>query len=172
MAEDVPRQGAQDVKPGAEGGPQQAVDGLADVSALLAPRLAYRRRAEGARTLRPQVRYNAAEFEEVQATASALGLRPAAFIADAALALARLGQGVRPYLLGRSDAVHMLAEATVQLSRVGTNLNQLARIANITGVIDDPVRTQLEDVLQRLSRVAGEVEDCSAELIGRQPRGA
>ena len=73
------------------------------------------------------------------------------------------GKGVSTYMrevaLGsvpRARPQRLEKKAVYQLSRIGTNLNQLARIANTTGRIDfarrlEEVLGQITDAIERLS---------------------
>ena len=89
---------------------------------------------EERRAHRIGVSLNEAEREAIMAKAEAVGLRPAAYLRQAGLG-ARLSARVN------DRAYH-------QLSRIGVNLNQVARVANAAGLLPelDVLRVILAEV--------------------------
>jgi hypothetical protein len=89
------------------------------------------------------VRFAPAEWAAVEAKAALAGMTPSRFIREAALGLevkARRGaEGAR--------LVH-------QLGRIGSNLNQLARLANARGfIIGDRIEAVLAEVLEAIGKL-------------------
>ena len=93
-------------------------------------------------TLVKPVRFAPEEWEKIQARAPEVRLPPSTYVRQTAL-------GYR--LSGRINAA-----AVIALGRIGDNLNQLTRIANTTGSLEDSqhleaVLNQLLDAIRRLA---------------------
>ena len=93
-------------------------------------------------TLVKPVRFAPEEWEKIQARAAEVRLPPSTYVRQTAL-------GYR--LSGRINAA-----AVIALGRIGDNLNQLTRIANTTGSLEDSqhleaVLNQLLDAIRRLA---------------------
>ncbi|MFJ1679687.1 plasmid mobilization protein [Streptomyces sp. NPDC088251] len=119
-AEEVRRQGAPNPELVAEGGHQQ------DKPA--AKRGRRRSRQPRQRVKRLTFRASEAEDAEIQAAADAKGVSKARFIAQAVHAQLHGRNG-----LDQDEAFDRLEAARVDLARVGTNINQMARILNSGG---------------------------------------
>ena len=93
-------------------------------------------------TLVKPVRFAPEEWEKIQARAAEVRLPPSTYVRQTTL-------GYR--LPGRINTA-----AVVALGRIGNNLNQLTRIANTTGSLEDSqhleaVLNQLLDAIRRLA---------------------
>ncbi len=101
-----------------------------------------RRRPEPRYTLVKPVRFAPEEWDKIQARAAEVRLPPSTYIRQTAL-------GYR--LSGRINA-----RAIYELGRIGNNLNQLTRVANATGLIDQSKRlkTVLYELTEAIRRLA------------------
>ncbi|GAB7033461.1 hypothetical protein JCM4914_49220 [Streptomyces platensis subsp. malvinus] len=117
VAEDVPRQGAQDQQLVAEGGHEQR-----------AKQGRRRSRQPKQRSERQTFRASTTEAAEIQKAADAKGISKARFIAQAVHAELH----GRPRL-DQDEALDRLEAARIQLVRAGTNLNQIAKVLNSGG---------------------------------------
>ncbi len=131
------------VRPGGVGGTARADRAT--------PRRARRRgRDGGRREVRVYLRVNPDEAGELQQAANRTGMSVAGYAAAAALAAAA---GIpAPRALPAADErtrelLGALVAARFELARVGTNLNQLAKSANIDGTV---LPAQLREVLARV----------------------
>ncbi|MFJ9469586.1 plasmid mobilization protein [Streptomyces caniferus] len=117
MAEEAPRQGAQDRQLVAEGGHKQRVK-------------QGRRRSRQPRQRSERLTFRASptESEDIQHAANAKGVSKARFIAQAVHSELH----GRPHL-DQDDALDRLEAARVQLVRAGNNLNQIAKVLNSGG---------------------------------------
>ncbi len=136
VAEEAPRQGAQDQQPVAEGGHEQR-----------AKQGRRRSRQPKQRSERQTFRASTVEAANIQKAADAKGVSKARFIA----------QAVHAELHGRphrdqDDALDRLEAARIQLVRAGNNLNQIAKVLNSGG-----------DALH-IDRAAGAVADAATEV--------
>jgi uncharacterized protein (DUF1778 family) len=109
-----------------------------------------RARGEGHRTVRVDLRLNQQEAAALREAAGRTGLTRAGYCAAAALAAA--GGTAPPRALPVEDErtrelLGALVATRFELVRVGTNLNQLARSANIDGTV---LPGQLREVLARV----------------------
>ena len=95
------------------------------------------------------------ERERLREAATAAGVGPSSFAADAVRAA--LGTARRRPLPRRADALaQAVRDATGQLGAIGNNLNQLARVANSGGGVDTRLLANIRDVL---AAVDAELED-------------
>ncbi len=129
------------VRPGGVGGTARADRAT--------PRSA-RRRDGGRREVRVYLRVNPDEASELQQAADRTGMSVAGYAAAAALAAAL--RTPAPRALPAADErtrelLGALVAARFELARVGTNLNQLAKSANIDGTV---LPGQLREVLARV----------------------
>ncbi|MGB5661593.1 MAG: plasmid mobilization relaxosome protein MobC [Thermoanaerobaculia bacterium] len=101
-----------------------------------------RRRPEPRFTLVKPVRFAPEEWQKIQARAAEVRLPPSTYVRETAL-------GYR--LSGRINL-----RAVAQLGRIGNNLNQLTRVANATGRIDETKRlkTVLNEITEAIRRLA------------------
>ena len=94
-----------------------------------------RRRPEPRLTLVKPVRFAPEDWDKIQTRAAEVRLPPSTYVRHTSL-------GYR--LSGRINA-----RAIAELGRIGNNLNQLTRVANATGRIDETKR--LKTVLNKLT---------------------
>lgn len=123
--------------------------------------------ADDRREHRVSLRLNAAEFEVVERAADLACLKPASYAARAVLAIAEnttppaTGSAVQLQTLGRE-----LLQLTVQLKRVGGNLNQAVAQFHVTG--EPP--SVLHETLIEVRAVTARVEEATS-LLYRLVRG-
>ena len=110
------------------------------------------------------LRLSNAEYDTVRRAAESCQLAVGAYAARAAVAQS---QGSRA---GRADdlrALHTeLSQAWTAISRVGTNVNQLAKVANSTGEVD---HARLGPTLVFVRRALARVEEACLQITGRLP---
>jgi len=124
-----------------------ATSSAASNSAALGRR---RARGDGHRTVRVDLRLNADEAGALQQAAERTGMTRAGYAAAAALAAAGGIRAPRALLAAdvrNSELLGALVAARFELAKVGVNLNQLARSANIDGTV---LPEQLRGVLARV----------------------
>ncbi len=120
-------------------------------------------RVEGGRAISRKVRLSAAEDLVISSRAAAAGMSDAAFMRVSSL---RDGGSSAEQIAALRDAAKQVSLATVQLHRVGNNLNQIALRVN-TGVDVREVRQSLDSGLHRVNQLAAELESYVHELRGR-----
>ncbi|WP_368396875.1 plasmid mobilization relaxosome protein MobC [Streptomyces sclerotialus] len=108
------------------------------------------------------IRLTADELADVERAASSMGMRVAGFLADAAVAVARVQEGPQGWLMDQRTLIEELMNASTHLARVGNNLNQVAKALNSGG--EAP---HAEDVLAHVRRATARVEAAAAELAKR-----
>ncbi len=109
-----------------------------------------RARGDGHRTVRVDLRLNADEAGALQQAAERTGMTRAGYAAAAPLAAAGGIRAPRALLAAdvrNSELLGALVAARFELAKVGVNLNQLARSANIDGTV---LPEQLREVLARV----------------------
>ncbi|MFP8906180.1 plasmid mobilization protein [Streptomyces atacamensis] len=104
------------------------------------------RRSDNPRRHRVNLAYNDTELAIIQTAAAVAGLKPAAYAARAALAVAK--EEVSPAPVDFKDRLRALADARVAVNRIGNNLNQIAAVLNAEG----------EETPERLAAVLERVE--------------
>lgn len=157
-AREARRQGAPGSGAAAEGGPQPG----GEPSTSAAPRTRPRLRQSVHRDQVRSVRLTQDELDIVKRAAEAAGLKTAGFLADAAVAVAQAQGGSKAWLLDQRGRVEELMAASAQLARVGNNLNQMARILNSGGHVDD-----VDEAVARVMRAVVRVEDAAVEIARR-----
>ncbi|GAQ54857.1 plasmid mobilization protein [Streptomyces acidiscabies] len=111
------------------------------------------------------VRVNADEYTEITAAARTRAVTAARFLATAGLAAAR-GTSTLEATAQRDAVVDELASLRAHLARVGNNVNQLARGANV-GVVPHP--DELAFTLTRLRKTIAVVDRAADALVTRRP---
>ena len=91
----------------------------------------YRAHARPGRPRKVQLRYSELEYDTVARAAHDAGLTTSGYVADAALAAAQGLESPRPEPW-RAALTELMAART-QVRRIGTNINQAARVLNTTG---------------------------------------
>lgn len=131
-------------------GPSTATSAAASAAATSAVLGRRRARGDGHRTVRVDLRLNADEAGALQQAAERTGMTRAGYAAAAALAAAGGLRAPRALLAAdvrNSELLGALVAARFELAKVGVNLNQLARSANIDGTV---LPEQLRGVLARV----------------------
>jgi len=135
-------------------GPSTAAAAAATSAAVAATNSAAlgrrRARGDGHRTVRVDLRLNVDEAGALQQAAERTGMTRAGYAAAAALAAAGGIRAPRALLAAdvrNSELLGALVAARFELAKVGVNLNQLARAANIDGTV---LPEQLREVLARV----------------------
>lgn len=113
--------------------------------------------APGGRSVRRVVKLTELEDNALMLRAANLGVSVQRFMVESALAHEK-GETVT----ARHDAIETLLRLERQLSAVGNNLNQIARVANATGEME----SELDHSLGYLRRTLAAVID-AAETVGR-----
>lgn len=131
-------------------------------------RIARRRAREpgGARTNRFLVSFNDDELELLNEAAMRDNTALAAWVADAALAVAK--ETLVPVSADAKEVLQELIESRNQLKRVGVNHNQIAKTLNSDGTVADG---QMGSVYRLLERAIRRVDEATLQLMReRQPR--
>lgn len=126
-----------------------------------APRARRReRRSDNPRTHRVNLAYNDAELAIILTAAALAGLKPAAYAARAALAVAK--EEVSPAPVDEKERLRVLAESRIAVNRIGTNLNQIAHVLNSDGV-ETPER--LSAVLERVEKTVRTLDEATIAVM-------
>ncbi len=125
-----------------------------------------RPRLPGRRQVRVGLRLSKAEAAVLQAEAARSGMTLAGYAAAAALASA--GRTRRPRTVPQATVAtrQMLAglvAARLELTRIGSNLNQAVRVANSTG----RVPAELLELLGQVEQAVRAVDDRTAGVVGQ-----
>ena len=120
------------------------------------------RRADNPRKKRVNLSYNSTEYELLRMAAGREGLTVGAYVAHAALAVAK--GDVLPLPVNERERLRELAQTRVALNRIGTNLNQIAHVLNAEG---KATPEQLAAVLSRVEAAVERLDAASIELLGR-----
>ncbi|MEU2740965.1 MobC family plasmid mobilization relaxosome protein (plasmid) [Streptomyces sp. NBC_01136] len=104
--------------------------------------------------------YNDTELAIIHTAAALAGLKPAAYAARAALAVAK--EEVSPAPVDEKERLRMLGDARVAVDRIGTNLNQIARVLNSEGV-ETPER--FDAVLERVERAVRTLDEATIAVM-------
>ncbi len=125
-----------------------------------------RPRLPGRRQVRVGLRLSEAEAAVLQAGAARSGMTLAGYAAAAALASAgrtRRPRAVPPATVATRQALAGLVAARLELTRVGSNLNQAVRVANSTG----RVPAELLGLLGQVEQAVRAVDDRTAGVMGQ-----
>jgi len=148
-----------EVRPGGVGGHDQS-----EPQTELQPRR--RPRLPGRRQVRVGLRLSEAEAAVLQAEAARSGMTLAGYAAAAALASAgrtRRPRAVPQATVATRQALAGLVAARLELTRVGSNLNQAVRVANTTGWVP----AELLGLLGQVERAVRAVDDRTAGVVGK-----
>ncbi|WUU86511.1 MobC family plasmid mobilization relaxosome protein (plasmid) [Streptomyces cellulosae] len=118
------------------------------------------REAEGPRTNRFLVSYNDTELAIVKEAAARDNQALASWIASSALAVAE--EKVVPVSSAMKDVLADLVKARTHVSRVGNNVNQIARVLNADGDVTDP---QLTAVLAAVHQAMRRIDEATLQLM-------
>ncbi|MGW9310696.1 hypothetical protein ACWGPQ_22075 [Saccharomonospora azurea] len=109
-------------------------------------------RGQGPRRVRVSLRYTDVEWAAILVAAAVEGMKPGAWVAEAAFELAR-GRNRGPGLDRRAvdEVLAELGQHRRILTNIGGNLNQLAAVANTTGEIEvRDAAVRVVDVVRRV----------------------
>lgn len=118
------------------------------------------RRADNPRSFRVNLAYNDVELAIITTAAALAGLKPAAYAARAALAVAK--EEVSPAPVDYKDRLRMLSDARIAANRIGTNLNQIARVMNSEG---EETPERLEAVLERVEVAVRRLDEATVAML-------
>lgn len=116
-----------------------------------------RARASSVRGIQKTVRFDAEEFAAISEAAASMNVSPVSYIAMAAVATAQ-GDDSPAANTPLQEALIELMRTRNQVVKIGTNLNQLVRSLQSTGVIPESI-----DWAVRVSRNALESVEAAAE---------
>jgi len=109
------------------------------------------------------------EKQRIEQAAARFGLRPAGFLAVAALAAAAGEDFTRDAQL--HEAGVSLSAARTEVGRLGTNLNQIARALNIDRLAGNPtgddLATELLNTLAAVTRAVGRLDQAAWDITER-----
>ncbi|WP_328484865.1 MobC family plasmid mobilization relaxosome protein (plasmid) [Streptomyces sp. NBC_00377] len=126
-----------------------------------APRARRReRRSDNPRNHRVNLAYNDAELAIILTAAALAGLKPAAYAARVALAVAK--EEVSPAPVDVKERLRVLGDSRVSVNRIGTNLNQIAAVFNSEGV---QVPQQLLAVLERVEKAVRTLDEATIAVM-------
>ncbi|MFM9625343.1 plasmid mobilization relaxosome protein MobC [Streptomyces turgidiscabies] len=126
-----------------------------------APRARRReRRSDNPRNHRVNLAYNDAELAIILTAAALAGLKPAAYAARVALAVAK--EEVSPAPVDVKERLRALGDSRVSVNRIGTNLNQIAAVFNSEGV---QVPQQLLAVLERVEKAVRTLDEATIAVM-------
>lgn len=119
-----------------------------------------RRRGRGpARPHRVNLALSDEEFAAIISAAATRQMTPGAWASEAAVAVAR--EEIAPIPTDEASRLRELVQATVQVQRIGTNLNQIARKINMD--IEAP---ELSTVLRLVERAMADLDAAAVSIIG------
>ncbi|WP_329151270.1 MobC family plasmid mobilization relaxosome protein (plasmid) [Streptomyces niveus] len=121
------------------------------------------RRADNPRKFRMNLAYNDVELAIIQTAAAVAGLKPSAYAARMALAVAK--EDVSPAPVDYKDRLRMLSDARTAANRIGTNLNQIARVMNSEG---EETPERLEAVLERVETAVRRLDEATIAMMEGQ----
>ncbi|MFD4050172.1 plasmid mobilization relaxosome protein MobC [Streptomyces sp. NPDC058611] len=121
------------------------------------------RRNDEPRTHRVNLRLGDDELAAVQAGATLAGLTPSSYAARSTVAVA-MGT-LTPIPTTTRDELRELVDARLALTRIGTNLNQIARTLNSGG---DVSAEQLRAVIERVGQAVRRVDEATVVNMRRR----
>ncbi|MDP9616441.1 plasmid mobilization protein [Streptomyces demainii] len=124
------------------------------------------RREDEPRTHRVNLRLGDDELAAVQAGATLAGLTPASYAARTVVAVA-MGT-LTPIPTTYREELRELVDARTALTRLGSNLNQIAKVLNSGG---DITREQLDAVLERVGEAVRRVDEATIVNMRRRRPG-
>ncbi|MFD5372098.1 plasmid mobilization relaxosome protein MobC [Streptomyces sp. NPDC127103] len=108
--------------------------------------------------------FNDVELAVIHVAATVAGLRPAAYAARAALAVAK--EEISPAPVEYKDLLRTLSDARTAANRIGTNLNQIAKVLNSEG---EETTERLEAVLVRVEAAIAKLDDATVRVMMERP---
>jgi hypothetical protein len=124
------------------------------------------RRNDEPRPHRLNLRLGDDEKAAIEAGATLAGLTPSSYAAEMAVGVA-MGS-LTPIPLTYQEELRELVDARLALTRIGTNLNQIARTLNAGG---DVTQEQLQAVLERVNAAARRVDEATLVNMRRRRSG-
>lgn len=118
------------------------------------------RRADNPRRNRVNLAYNDVELATITVASTVAGLRPAAYAARAALAVAK--EEVSPAPVEYKDLLRTLTDARTAANRIGVNLNQIAKVLNSQG---EETPERLDAVLARVEVTIQRLDEATVRLM-------
>ncbi|MER7049929.1 plasmid mobilization relaxosome protein MobC [Streptomyces jumonjinensis] len=110
------------------------------------------RRADQPRRHRVNLAYNDRELAILMSAAAVAGLKPAAYAARVALAVAK--EEVSPAPVEYKDRLREMTDSRIAVNRIGTNLNQIAKELNSDAEVSPAqlaaILTRVEEAIRRL----------------------
>jgi len=122
------------------------------------------RRNETPRPHRLNLRLGDDEKAAIEAAAALARLTPSSYAADVAVAVAM--DRLTPIPTTYREELRELIDARAALTRIGSNLNQIARTLNSGG---DVTQEQLEAVLERVGEAVRRVDEATIVNMRRRP---
>ncbi|MFJ8896727.1 plasmid mobilization relaxosome protein MobC [Leifsonia sp. NPDC102414] len=131
-----------------------------------APKRRREREAEGRRTNRFLVSYNDTELAIVTEAAARANQALASWVGAAALDVAK--EKVVPVSTDSRDVLAELIQARNQASRIGNNVNQMAKVLNADGAVPGP---QLAAILDAILKSVQRLDEATLQVMReRRPR--
>ncbi|MEV0012704.1 plasmid mobilization relaxosome protein MobC [Streptomyces sp. NPDC047973] len=118
------------------------------------------RRADNPRRHRVNLAYNDVELATLTTAAAVAGLKLSAYAARAALAVAR--EEVSPAPVEYKDRLRTLSDARTAANRIGTNLNQIARVMNAEG---EETPERFDAVLERVNVAIRRLDEATIAVM-------
>lgn len=118
------------------------------------------RRSDAPRLQRVNARFNDLEYATLMTAAAAAGMSLTAYVASAAVAVAR--EDVSPAPVDEKERLRTLAEARVAVNRIGNNLNQIAHVLNSEG---EETPERLAAVLERVERTVRSLDEATIAVM-------
>ncbi|MFI2077670.1 hypothetical protein [Streptomyces triculaminicus] len=99
----------------------------------------------------------------IREAAALAGLKPAAYAARVALAVAK--GDLIPLPVDEKDRLRALSEARVAVDRIGSDLSQVVEVLNAEG--EEPAE-QVAAVLERVARTVRSLDDATIAFMARR----
>ncbi|MFB7030990.1 MULTISPECIES: hypothetical protein [unclassified Streptomyces] len=124
------------------------------------------RQTDAPRRHRVNAAYNDTELATLTIAAASAGMAVTAYVAQAALAVAR--EEVSPAPVESKSQWRELRDAMLALNRIGTNWNQIAHVKNAGGEVPDP---QFDAVRERVDAAVARLHDATVTLVAQMRGG-
>ncbi|NWF30864.1 plasmid mobilization relaxosome protein MobC [Streptomyces sp. PKU-EA00015] len=105
-------------------------------------------------------RFNELEYATLMTAAAAVGMSVTAYVATAAVAVAR--EEVSPAPVDFKERMRTLSDARIAVNRIGTNLNQIAAVLNSEG---EETPERLAAVLERVERAVRSLDEATIAVM-------
>lgn len=124
------------------------------------PRSRRPRRDDAPRRERVNARFNELEYATLMTAAASAGMSVTAYVATAAVAVAR--EEVSPAPVEFKERMRALSDARVAVNRIGTNLNQIAAVLNSEG---EETPERMTAVLERVERAVRSLDEATIAVM-------